>query len=236
VNETLGRWAENFIGLFAAGGQTFVGLVTGIIPLLIVLLTAVNALIRLIGVERIDRIGEIAGRPGLRYYPIRYLLLPAPAVFLLTNPMAYTMGRFLPESRKPAYYDSAVSFVHPILGLFPHANPAELFVYLGIATGVQKLGLPIGDLAVRYFYVGLIVIFMRGVVTEIITNIMLGRKAAGREETDEQLLAEMHPTLSEHGGAHRPHDSGHVADEIADRPAGRPAGRPADRPANREGA
>jgi len=221
VNETLGRWAENFIGLFAAGGQTFVGLVTGIIPLLIVLLTAVNALIRLIGVERIDRIGEIAGRPGLRYYPIRYLLLPVLAVFFLTNPMAYTMGRFLPESRKPAYYDSAVSFVHPILGLFPHANPAELFVYLGIATGVQKLGLPLGDLAVRYFYVGLIVIFMRGVVTEIITNIMLGRKAAGREETDEQLLAEMHPTLSEHGGAHRPHDSGHVADEIADRPANR---------------
>ena len=111
MNETLGRWAENFIGLFQQGGETFVGLVTGIIPLLIVLLTAVNALIRLIGVERIDRVGEMAGRPGLRYYPIRYLVLPVLAVFFLTNPMAYTMGRFLPESRKPAFYDSAVSFV-----------------------------------------------------------------------------------------------------------------------------
>jgi PTS system glucitol/sorbitol-specific IIC component len=211
VNETLGRWAENFIGLFAAGGETFVGLVTGIIPLLIVLLTAVNALIRLIGVERIDRVGEIAGRPGLRYYPIRYLVLPVLAVFFLTNPMAYTMGRFLPESRKPAFYDSAVSFVHPILGLFPHANPAELFVYLGIATGVQRLGLPLGDLAVRYFYVGLIVIFMRGVVTEIITNIMLGRKARG-DESDEELLAEMHPSLSAGGHAATRHD------ETTDRP------------------
>ena len=43
----------------------FVGLVTGIIPLLIVLLTAVNALVRLIGVERIEQLGEAAARPGI---------------------------------------------------------------------------------------------------------------------------------------------------------------------------
>ena len=198
MNETLGRWAESFIGVFQQGGETFVGLVTGIIPLLIVLLTAVNALIRMIGVQRIDRVGEMAGRPGLRYYPIRYLVLPFLSVFFLTNPMAYTMGRFLPESRKPAFYDSAVSFVHPITGLFPHANPAELFVYLGIANGVRTLGLPLGDLAVRFFYVGLIVIFIRGVVTEIITNIMLSRRPTGGE-SDEELLAEMHPSIHEHG-------------------------------------
>jgi PTS system glucitol/sorbitol-specific IIC component len=203
VNETLGQWATDFIGVFQKGGETFVGLVTGILPLLIVLLTAVNALIRLIGVERIDHIGEMAGRPGLRYYPIRYLLLPFLAVFFLTNPMAYTMGRFLPESKKPAFYDSAVSFVHPITGLFPHANPAELFVYLGIANGVKTLGLPLGDLAVRYFYVGLIVIFMRGIVTEIITNIMLSRRASG-EESDEELQAEMHSTASDTPATPRP--------------------------------
>ena len=60
------------------------------------LLTAVNALIRLIGPEKIDKLGEVAGRPGLQYYPVRYLVLPVLSVFFLTNPMAYTMGRFLP--------------------------------------------------------------------------------------------------------------------------------------------
>ena len=92
--------------------------------------------------------------------------------------MAYTMGRFLPERFKPAFYDSAVSFVHPILGIFPHANPGELFVYVGIATGIQQLGLGLGDLAVRYLLVGLVVIFIRGIVTERITARMMNRQGA----------------------------------------------------------
>jgi PTS system glucitol/sorbitol-specific IIC component len=185
INDTLGQWAENFIGVFRQGGETFVGLVTGIIPLLIVLLTAVHALIKMIGPERIDKVGEMAGRPGLRYYPIRYLVLPVLAVFFLTNPMAYTMGRFLPENKKPAFYDSAVSFVHPPLGIFPHVNPGEYFVYGGIAAGITTLNLGLGDLAVRYFYVGLIVIFIRGIVTELITTIMLRRQANTSDEPTE---------------------------------------------------
>src|SRR5574341_1978928 len=92
--------AEHFIGMFKQGGDVFVSLVTGIVPLLIILLTAVNALIALIGVERINKVGEWAARPGLVFYPIRYLVLPVVSVFFLTNPMAYTMGRFLPERYK----------------------------------------------------------------------------------------------------------------------------------------
>jgi glucitol/sorbitol PTS system EIIC component len=169
--------AEWFIGLFQAGGDFFLALVTGIIPLLIVLLTAINALIRFIGPERIDKIGEMAARPGLQYYPVRYLVLPVLAVFFLTNPMAYTMGRFLPEKYKPAFYDSAVSFVHPITGIFPHANAGELFVYLGIAGGITTLGLNTSDLAVRYLLVGLVVILIRGILTEFLTTRMLSRRA-----------------------------------------------------------
>jgi len=186
--DALADLAEGFIGLFQAGGEVFVSLLTGIVPLLIVLLTAVNALIRLIGPERIDGFARFSARPGVVYLPLRYLVLPILAVFFLTNPMAYTMGRFLPERYKPAFYDSAVSFVHPILGLFPHANPAEIFVYAGIAAGITELGLTLGDLAIRYFIVGMVVILLRGIVTEAITGIMLGRRerqidAGGAEVT-----------------------------------------------------
>jgi glucitol/sorbitol PTS system EIIC component len=172
----LAHLAEDFIGMFRCGGQFFVGLVTGIIPLLIVLMTFVNALIALIGAERIEKVGEWAARPGLIYYPVRYILLPIVSVFFLTNPMAYTMGRFLPERYKPAFYDAAVSFVHPPLGLFPHVNPGELFVWLGIANGITSLNLGLGDLAIRYLLVGLIVIFIRGIVTERITAIMWSQR------------------------------------------------------------
>jgi PTS system glucitol/sorbitol-specific IIC component len=176
--DALATAAEWFIGLFQEGGNVFVGLVTGIVPLLIVLMTAVNALIQLIGPERIDRVGEIAGGDKLWHYPLRYIVLPFLACFFLTNPMAYTMGRFLPEKFKPAFYDAAVSYVHPPTGLFPHINPGEIFVWAGIAAGIQELGLGVGDLAIRYALIGLVVIFIRGIVTERITAVIWGRREA----------------------------------------------------------
>ena len=178
----LAKGAEAFISTFQEGAAFFTALVVGIIPLLIVLLTAVNAVVRLIGPERIERLGVAAARPGLIWYPVRYLVLPVLAVFFFTNPMAYTVGRFLPERFKPAFYDSAVSFVHPITGLFPHANSGELFVYLGIAAGLTTLGLPLGDLAVRYLLVGMIVILIRGILTELITARMMSRRSRNAEE------------------------------------------------------
>ena len=176
MTDTLAVWAEDFIGVFSKGGEVLLSLMGGILPTLVVLLTAVNALIRLIGVEKIEGLGRAAAQPGIQWYPVRYAVLPFLSVFFLTNPMAYTMGRFLPERFKPAFYDSAVSFVHPILGIFPHANPGELFVYTGIAAGITTLGYGLGDLAVRYLVVGLVVIFIRGIVTEAITKVMISRK------------------------------------------------------------
>ena len=184
VGDPTGVWgafadgAEYFISIFQEGGAVLLSLMGGILPTLIVLLTAVNALVRLIGPEKIENLGVKASQPGLQWYPVRYMVLPFLAVFFLTNPMAYTMGRFLPEKYKPAFYDSAVSYVHPITGIFPHANPGELFVYLGIAAGIQTLGFGLGDLALRYLLVGLVVIFIRGIVTELITTRMMARKGA----------------------------------------------------------
>jgi len=173
--------ATDFIGIFQKGGEVLASLVTGIVPTLLVLMTAVYAFTALVGEERIDRVIAVSARDGIQYTPLRYIVAPVLAVFFLTNPMAYTQGRWFPEKYKPAFYDAAVSYVHPPLGLFPHINPGEIFVWAGIAAGITNLGLPLAPLAVRYALVGLIVIFIRGLLTEWITAWLTAREAAKQE-------------------------------------------------------
>jgi PTS system glucitol/sorbitol-specific IIC component len=167
---------SHFIGLFNASGEQFVGLVTGILPTLIVLLTFMYALTMFIGEQRVTR----AVQWSARWWITRYTVMPMLAVLMLTNPMCYTFGRYLPERFKPAFYDSAVSFVHPVTTFFPYANAGELFLWLGIASGVTQLGESTVPLALRYFLVGIVVIFIRGVVTERITALLIRR--TGRAE------------------------------------------------------
>jgi len=181
--QALSTFATNFIGVFNAGGTNLVGLITGILPTLLVLLTFVNALVRLIGEKRVMGFAQKC----TKYAITRYTIFPILAMFFLTNPMAYTFGRFLDEKYKPAFYDTAVSFCHPITGLFPHANGGELFVYMGIASGVTALGLNQYNLAVLYFLVGVVVIFIRGIVTERMTAIMSGRAIAKKAKKGEAV-------------------------------------------------
>jgi glucitol/sorbitol PTS system EIIC component len=169
------KLADGFIGMFQAGADVLMGFITGIIPLLIVLITVVNAFIKIVGEERIFGFMKAVSK----YTIFRYTLIPFFAVFFLTNPMCYTFGKFLPENQKPAFYDSSVSFVHPITGLFPHANAAELFIFLGIAQGFAQVGSQ-SRLALFYLIVGLIVCLVRGVVTEKITDFQMKRNAAAK--------------------------------------------------------
>ena len=97
--------------------------------------------------------------------------------------MAYTFGSFLEEKHKPAFYDAAVSYVHPPLGLFPHINPGEYFVWGGVLVALLELeskgavasGYHI-RVAIWYAIVGLIVILLKGMLTERITAIMARRQ------------------------------------------------------------
>lgn len=164
--------ATHFIGLFQASAESFMGLVTGILPLLLVLLTFMYAITTWIGEERVTRAIQWSGRWAVT----RYTIMPVLAVLMLTNPMAYSFGRFLPEKYKPAFYDAAVSFVHPVTAFFPHANAGEIFVWAGVSVGVLAIS-PTAyvQLAVLYFIVGIIVILIRGVVTQWITALLIRR-------------------------------------------------------------
>ena len=183
TQESQGGWLANaakyFIGIFQKGGEVFMGFVTGIIPTLVVLMTAFYAVTGLIGEDRVHGLARWAGKTALT----RYTLLPLLSVFFLTNPMAYTFGSFLEEKHKPAFYDSAVSYVHPPLGLFPHVNPGEYFVWGGVLVALLELekngkvapGYHI-QMALWYAIVGMVVILLKGILTERLTMILARRQ------------------------------------------------------------
>lgn len=161
--------AEGFMGLFDAGAETFVGWVTSIIPRVLLLLIFMNALIALIGQDRINKFAKICSKNVI----LAYGILPFLSAFMLGNPMALSMGKFLPERMKPSYYASASYHCHTNSGMFPHINVGEIFIYLGIADGISTLGLSTTPLAVRYMLVGLVMNFFAGWVTDFTTKIVM---------------------------------------------------------------
>ncbi|MDF2882648.1 MAG: srlA [Clostridiaceae bacterium] len=158
----LSHGAEVFISLFQEGGKTLTGQVTGILPTLACLLVIVKAVIKFIGEDKLEKFAA----NGSENIFVRYMVLPILSYFVLTNPMCYSMSRFLPEKYKASFIDDIFSFAHPFTGLFPHTDPGELFIWLGIAAGIQKLGLSTGGLALRYLLAGVVLGFMRSIITE----------------------------------------------------------------------
>lgn len=65
--DTLVFLAQGFIGMFNKGGETFIGLASGIVPTLICLLVAMNAIIRFVGTDKVEN--------SLIYVLVTYLLV-----------------------------------------------------------------------------------------------------------------------------------------------------------------
>ncbi|WP_077614893.1 PTS glucitol/sorbitol transporter subunit IIC [Caenibacillus caldisaponilyticus] len=166
--EYLVKAAEVFMNLFQTGAKTFISWMTGIVPVVLMLLVAMNTLIQLVGQEKINALGRISAKNPI----MRYMVLPFVGAFMLGNPMSLSLGRFLPEKYKPSYYASGAYFCHTSNGLFPHINPGELFVWLGIAQGIKTLGLNTADLAIRYLLVGLVMNFFAGWITDFTTKMV----------------------------------------------------------------
>lgn len=66
------KFAEGFMKLFQAGGDNFVGWMTSIVPVVLMLLVAMNALIALLGEEKVNKLARISAKNPLS----RYMILP----------------------------------------------------------------------------------------------------------------------------------------------------------------
>lgn len=163
--------ADGLVGIVSAGAANLMGLITGVLPNVLILLTMVNSIVQFIGAEKVDAVAKRM----TRFRITRYTIIPFLSGFFFTNPMCYSMARFVEERYKGAVIDATFTILHPMTGIFPHCNPGELFVWMGIATGVEALGISTTPLAIRYLIVGVICAFIRGVVNEIIFAAMANR-------------------------------------------------------------
>ena len=123
-------------GILDTGVQQLILWVTGFLPKIFLFLILLNAVTSMIGRSRVERLAAKCGSNAL----LRYMVLPFLSAVVLGNPMAISMGRYLPERYKPAYFASASYHCHTNSGIFHHINPAELFLWLGIANGVLAGG------------------------------------------------------------------------------------------------
>ena len=186
-----------------AGTQQLIMWITELLPKLFLFLILLNAATSLIGRSRVERLAAKCGSNAL----LRYMLLPFLSAIVLGNPMAISMGRYLPERYKPAYFASVSYHCHTSSGIFQHINPAELFLWLGIANGVMARGCDLFPLALRYMAAGLIANFVSGYMTELITGkvekrqgIRLDRKVDLWTEREEEEAA--HDIASPEAAAH----------------------------------
>ncbi|EBH8909036.1 PTS glucitol/sorbitol transporter subunit IIC [Salmonella enterica] len=168
--------AEGFIHLFQAAGKIFLDMMSGIIPMLITLLLAINFLMKLTGEARMQRVAALFGRSRI----LTYGVLPVFGWFFMSSPGALTLGKLLPEKSKPGYEDALGTTAHPLTSLFPHVVPSELFVWLGVAAGLKALHLPVTELALRYIAAAIVIGLIRGIITEYLFLRLSRNDTSGR--------------------------------------------------------
>ena len=74
---------QGFLSMFETGGEILLGWMTTILPMVVCLMTAVSAVVKLIGESRVERITKFL----TRWRIARYTLLPLMAILFLGNPL-----------------------------------------------------------------------------------------------------------------------------------------------------
>ena len=80
-------------GMIDAGADQLLTWVTAFLPKVFLFLILLNALTAMIGRSRVERLAAKCGANPL----LRYMALPFLSAVVLRNPMAISMGRYLPE-------------------------------------------------------------------------------------------------------------------------------------------
>ena len=194
---------ESIQSMTEAGAQQLLTWITQLLPKVFLFLILLNGVTRLIGRARVEKLAARCGSNSL----LRYLVLPFLSAVVLGNPMAISMGRYLPEKYKPAYFASASYHCHTNSGIFQHINPAELFLWLGIANGVLARGCSLFPLALRYMLAGLLANYVSGYATEIITGRVEKKQGIRLESTVDLWTEKAEDDLAEAGGGTEPDGS-----------------------------
>ena len=186
---------ESIQSMTEAGTQQLLTWITQLLPKVFLFLILLNGVTRLIGRARVEKLAARCGSNSL----LRYLVLPFLSAVVLGNPMAISMGRYLPEKYKPAYFASASYHCHTNSGIFQHINPAELFLWLGIANGVLARGCDLCPLALRYMLAGLVANYISGYATELITGRVEKKQGIRLESTVDLWTEKAEDDLAEAG-------------------------------------
>lgn len=165
---------QDVIDYFYAAGELSLDYISGTLFMALVLLTVWGAVVLLIGRKWSDK----AAKKLTGNFFARYTLLTYIGNFFLKSPMLFEYGANLKEYQKPAFYEVGNrTNMAPMMCLFPHVNPSEMYIWLGIFTGVVNgYGTEAGACLIACtFGLGFVTSFVDGLIIERMT-LYLGRK------------------------------------------------------------
>lgn len=68
------KFAEGFMHLFQTGAETFISWMTGIVPVVLMLMVAMNTLIAFLGEERVTKVAKLSAKNPVTRYLVAFFI------------------------------------------------------------------------------------------------------------------------------------------------------------------